>query len=72
MKFMSEKNLCKQIVSSHSYANTLLVEDPGILLARIQATLADIVKVAWRNFIALMCRLEGIDVFMPLLKFLLA
>jgi 3-dehydroquinate dehydratase len=47
MKFMSEKNLCKQIVSSHNYANTLLVEDPGILLAQIQATLADIVKVAW-------------------------
>jgi hypothetical protein len=49
-----------------------LVEDPGILLAQIQETLADIVKVAWWNFIALMCRLEGIDVFMPLLKFLLA
>jgi 3-dehydroquinate dehydratase len=47
MKFMSEKTVCKLIVSSHNYDNTLLAEDPRILLAHIQVTLVDIVKVAW-------------------------
>uniref|UniRef100_A0A5B6YYX0 shikimate dehydrogenase (NADP(+)) n=1 Tax=Davidia involucrata TaxID=16924 RepID=A0A5B6YYX0_DAVIN len=37
---------CKVIVSSHNYQNTPSVEDLGNLVARIQATGADIVKIA--------------------------
>ncbi|KAJ0768929.1 putative 3-dehydroquinate dehydratase, Shikimate dehydrogenase (NADP(+)) [Helianthus annuus] len=37
---------CKLIVSSHNYQNTPSVEDLGNLVARIQATGADIVKFA--------------------------
>lgn len=36
----------KVIVSSHNYQNTPSVEDLGNLVARIQATGADIVKIA--------------------------
>ena len=36
----------KVIVSSHNYENTPSVEDLGNLVARIQATGADIVKIA--------------------------
>lgn len=37
---------CKLIVSSHNYENTPSVEDLGNLVARIQASGADIVKFA--------------------------
>ncbi|KAL6970330.1 hypothetical protein U1Q18_030028 [Sarracenia purpurea var. burkii] len=37
---------CKLIVSSHNYQNTPSVEDLGNLVARIQASGADIVKIA--------------------------
>lgn len=37
---------CKIIVSSHNYHNTPSAEDLGNLVARIQASGADIVKIA--------------------------
>lgn len=37
---------CKVIVSSHNYQNTPSVEELGNLVATIQATGADIVKIA--------------------------
>ncbi|XP_010237207.1 bifunctional 3-dehydroquinate dehydratase/shikimate dehydrogenase, chloroplastic isoform X2 [Brachypodium distachyon] len=48
MKFMSGKKpeKCKLIVSSHNYDNTPSAEELGSLLAQIQATGADIVKIA--------------------------
>ena len=48
IKFMSGKKPenCKLIVSSHNYDNTPSAEELGILLAQIQATGADIVKIA--------------------------
>jgi 3-dehydroquinate dehydratase/shikimate dehydrogenase len=48
MKFMSGKKpeTCKLIVSSHNYHNTPSAEELGRLLAQIQATGADIVKIA--------------------------
>ena len=48
MKFMSGKKPenCKLIVSSHNYDNTPSAEELAILLAQIQATGADIVKIA--------------------------
>jgi hypothetical protein len=48
IKFMSGKKpeTCKLIVSSHNYENTPSAEELGKLLAQIQATGADIVKIA--------------------------
>lgn len=48
IKFMSGKKPenCKLIVSSHNYDNTPSAEELASLLAQIQATGADIVKIA--------------------------
>jgi 3-dehydroquinate dehydratase type I len=48
MKFMSGRKpeTCKLIVSSHNYDNTPSAEELAELLAQIQATGADIVKIA--------------------------